>query len=163
MGAGPGAGAVGNLRVAAPGNCARVAEHLALSPRLLFDKQKAPDRSQGLWGTGLLVGFFLAQHNPERPTVRATDNTPLDGDGHTIDDLFGVARVHIDAPKRRPNIYLDIDSRLGDRLRCNFYLAVKVRCPWDLWTFALIKGPFALARYGALSHSTVDRSRGLSG
>lgn len=72
------------------------------------ENKKPPAAGQGLFDTGLLVGFFLAQHNPERATVGATDDPSLNGDGHPIDDLFGVVRLHMYAPKRRPNFRLDI-------------------------------------------------------
>lgn len=49
--------------------------------------KKPPACDQGLFDTGLLVGFFLAQHNPERATVRATDDPSLYGNGHP--DLLG--------------------------------------------------------------------------
>ncbi|WNO49121.1 hypothetical protein [Achromobacter phage CF418P1] len=73
----------------------------------MHKNKKPPALGQGLFDTGL-VGFFLAQHNPERATVRATDDPSLYGNSHPIDDFFGVVRLHRYAPKRRPNFRLDI-------------------------------------------------------
>lgn len=94
LGAGHRAGRVRRVRGAAPGYCGGVA-------KLRYENKKPPAEGQGLFDTGLLVGFFLAQHNPERLAVGTTDDASLDLDSHPIDDFFSIALVHGYASKER--------------------------------------------------------------